>query len=187
MSLFNSGCIKGNILCILLAYSMSYSLDIFNLILIVLSPCLTGFLFDLYPKFRTVLHWFFHFSLSYCAFSALPSFVVFIYSQMSMSKSVCGCKCVCSWMTGQGLWTLRPGWRIEAPWKPLQPALTASRGGGARERRSKLKRQGQEVDMKQKIHRASTVQGSIYGLCRISKRVSAVKVEEYAAVKNQLL
>lgn len=41
--------------------------------------------------------------------------------------------------------------------------------------------------MKQKIHRASTVQGSIYGLCRISKRVSAVKVEEYVAVKNQLL
>lgn len=45
----------GNILCIPLAYSMSYSLDIFNLILIVLSPCLTGFLFDLYPKFRAVL------------------------------------------------------------------------------------------------------------------------------------
>lgn len=41
--------------------------------------------------------------------------------------------------------------------------------------------------MKQKIHTASTVQGSIYGLCRISKRVSAVKVEEYAAVKKQLL
>lgn len=41
--------------------------------------------------------------------------------------------------------------------------------------------------MKQKIHRASTVQGSIYGLCRISKRVSAGKVEECAAVENQLL
>lgn len=146
----------------------------------MLRPCLTGFLFDLYPKFRAGLT-----SLvlplsplSYSSYSALHSFIVHLF------KNVYEWKCVCSWMTGQGLWTLRPGWRMEAPWKPLQPTLTPSRGWGARERRSKLKRQGQEVDMKQKIHRASTVQGSIYGLCRISKRVSAVKVEEYAAVKN---
>lgn len=110
--------------------------------------------------------------------SALQLFIVHLFT------NVYEWKCVCSWMTGQGLWTLRPGWRMEAPWKPLQPALTPSRGWGARERRSKLKRQGQEVDMKQKIHRASTVQGSIYGLCRISKRVSTVKMEENAAVKT---
>lgn len=126
-----------------------------------------------------LFHWFHHFFPLLLRLLCL-AFIhcVHLFTNVYESKCVWVQVCVCSWMTGQGLWTLRPGWRIEAPWKPLQPALTASRGWGARERRSKLKRQGQEVDMKQKIHRASTVQGSIYGLCRISKRVSAVKVEE---------
>lgn len=99
--------------------------------------------------------------------------------------------CLCSWMTGQGLWTLRPGWRIErpleAPWKPLQPALTPSRGRGAREGRSKPERRGQEVDMKQKIQGASTVQGSICGLCRISKRVSTLNKKGIKTRKSVLL
>ena len=94
-------------------------------------------------------------------------------------------------MTGQGLWTLRPGWRIErpleAPWKPLQPVLTPSRGRGAREGRSKPERRGQEVDVKRKIRAASTVQGSICGLCRISKRVSAVSKKGIKTRKSMLL
>lgn len=104
---------------------------------------------------------------------------------------VCKSMCVCSWMTGQGLWTLRPGWSIErpleAPWKPLQPALTPPRGRGAREERSKPERWGQEVDMKQKIQGASIVQGSICGLCRISKRVSTVSKRGIKTRKSMLL
>ncbi len=99
--------------------------------------------------------------------------------------------CVCSWMTGQGLWTLRPGWRIErpleAPWKLLQPVLTPSRGRGAREARSKPERRGQEVDVKRKIRGASTVQGSICGLYRISKRVSTVSKKGIKTRKSMLL
>lgn len=99
--------------------------------------------------------------------------------------------CVWSWMTVQGLWTLRPGWRIErpleAPWKPLQPALTPPRGRGAREERSKPERRGQGVDMKQKIQGASIVQGSICGLCRISKRVSTVSKRGIKTRKSMLL
>lgn len=108
---------------------------------------------------------------------------LFLFSVLFFTLSMellnwCVSMCACGWMTGQGLWTLRPGWRIERPlealWKPLQPVLTPSRGKGAGEERSKPERGGQEVDMKQKIRGASTVQESICGLCRISKRVSAV-------------
>lgn len=98
-------------------------------------------------------------SLSLSAFfPPLSSLLDFISAAMRISTpmcvmaSLCARVCVCSWMAGQGLWTLRPGWRIErpleAPWKPLQPALTPSRGRGAREGRSKLERGGQEVDVK---------------------------------------
>lgn len=67
--------------CIPVAYSMSESLDTFNLVLIVLMPCLTGFLFDLYPKFSagltSLVTTFFH--LLHC-FSALQLFIVHLFT-----------------------------------------------------------------------------------------------------------
>lgn len=184
-----SVCKEENVDFIPTAYCTLDSLDIFNLILMVLRPNLTGILFDLILKYRAALILsLYHFLPSLMA--PVLSSLLSLYYQCSFCAflhkcvwvQLCGecfkCMCVCSWMTGQGLWTLRPGWRIErpleAPWKLLQPVLTPSRGRGAREGRSKPERRGQKVDVKRKIRGASTVQGSICGLCRISKRVSTV-------------
>lgn len=81
MSLFNSGYIIGATPFIPVAYSMSESLDTFNLVLIVLMPCLTGFLFDLYPKFSAGLTSLVTtFSISYDCFSALQLFIVHLFT-----------------------------------------------------------------------------------------------------------
>lgn len=193
--------IGGRLSTIPLAYCTLDSLDIFNPILMVLRPYLTGVLFDLILKFRAALFCLFTTSFSLLVlFFCLPLFLYIISAAcVHFCTNVCECKlmrecvsmCVCSWMTGQGLWTLRPGWRIERPlealWKPLQPALTPSGGRGAREGRSKPERRGQEVDVKRKIRGASTVQGSICGLCRISKRVSVVSKKGIKTRKSMLL
>lgn len=76
-SLFNSAYIIGANPCIPVSYSMSESLDIFNLVLIVLMPCLTGFLFDLYPKFSG---WLPLFPSLTAAFSVLQLFIVHLFT-----------------------------------------------------------------------------------------------------------
>lgn len=98
VGLFVSACMKENIHCIPLAYCTLHSLDIFNLILIVLRPRLTGVLFDLILKFRAALtlslHHFFTL-LRLLSFPVLPSFailsvqLVFIYTLMWESASLC--------------------------------------------------------------------------------------------------
>lgn len=60
-----SGNMRQNIRRIPLAYCTLDSLDIFNLILIVLRPRLTGVLFDLVPKFRAALVLLFRFTTSF--------------------------------------------------------------------------------------------------------------------------
>lgn len=81
----------------------------------------------------------------------------------------------------------------KAPWSPLEaPSANADtlQGGGGRgagEGRSKPERRGQEVDAKQKIQGASTVQGSIRVLCRISKRVSTVSKKGIKCGKSVVL
>ena len=184
-----------------LAYCRLDSLDIFTLFLVVLRPYLKGILFDLILKFRAglTLSFFYHFLVSLGVLSFGPCVIsvacVHFYADVCERKLVCKrvtmCVCECSWMTGQGLWTLRPGWRIERPlealWKPLQPTLTPSGGRGAREGRSKPVRRGQEVKVKQKIRGESPIQGSIYGLGRIFKRVSAVSKDSIKSEKSVLL
>lgn len=90
---------KESIRCIPLAWYTLDSLDIFNLVLIVLRPCLTGALFDLILKFRAALTrpafplLFPLRRLFFCLLPVLSVQLVFIYTLMcvstSLGKSVC--------------------------------------------------------------------------------------------------
>lgn len=141
-----------------------------------------------------LLHFLFHhFLVTLTAlFSVFPRFFI-LWVQPCEFRHWCSCVCVCvcSWMTGHGLWTLRPGWRIErpleAPWKLLQPELTPSRG---------LRSWGREIKTAQKSPRGrceAKDPGSIYSpgkdlcLCRICKRVSTVSKKGIKTRKSMLL
>lgn len=119
----------------------------------VLRPHLRGNLFFY------LIQEFFLWNTSLSVLELVLSYLCRLCACLCSCIEVCDCVFECSWLTGQGLWTLRPGWRferpLEGPWKPLQPILTTSGGGGAEELggrwwRSKPERGGQEVDVKSK-------------------------------------
>lgn len=84
VDLFVSAYMKENIHCIPLAYCTLDSLDIFNLILIVLRPRLTGVLVDLILKFRAALM----LSLSPLLFSHTAPFLSRLHS-LFYQRSLC--------------------------------------------------------------------------------------------------
>lgn len=132
-----------NIDYILLAYCTWDSLDIFNLILTVLRPALTGVLFDLILKFRAAL------TLSLLPPLLYDSFFFGLssYYQCSLcvhfSTNVCECKlvrdyvsiCVCvqldDWPRSLNIKTWMKDWK--APWSPLEaPSASADTLQGPR-------------------------------------------------------